>query len=140
MSQEPFAKAVKKLANKLANNWTTLSIDRVGQHTTRKIFKKLKSFDDKAVISAELSNTMRILSGNAMGRSIITDCAVREYMEGDDLWRSTVKKAMEKESFLKEITEGEVDAPTKKRKRKRKKKDTEEEDINDTNKVSKVDE
>lgn len=58
-----------------------------------------------------------------MGRSIITDCAVRDYMEGEEVWRSTVKKAMERESFLKEITESEELNITKKRKRKRKKKD-----------------
>jgi hypothetical protein len=89
----------------------------------KKIFTKLKSLEDKASISAELSNNMNRLSGNAMGRGIILDCAVREYMEGEEVWRSTVKKAMERESFLKDITEGDVVTNTKKRKRKRKKKD-----------------
>ena len=47
-------------------------------------------------------------------------------MEGENAWRSTtVKNVMEKESFLKDITEGEV-VSTKKCKRKRKKKDNEE--------------
>lgn len=125
MNQAPFAKAAKQLFDKLRGHWTTLSVDRVGHHTTRKLFMTLKSFEDKAIISAELSNNMRTLDGNAMGRSIISDCAVREYMEGEDTWRNTVKKAMENESFLKEIAEGEI-VNTKKRKRKRKKKDNEE--------------
>ena len=87
---------------------------------------KLKSYEDKSLISAELSKSIRTLDGNAMGRSIITHCALREYIEGEDVWRSTVKKAVEKESFLNEITEGDVTTSTKKRRRKRKRKDNDE--------------
>lgn len=89
---------------------------------------KLKSLEDKKVIVAELSASMNRLSGNAMGRSIINDCAVREYMEGEEIWKNTVKKAMERALFVKEITEGDIVTNTKKRKRKRKKKDNEEND------------
>lgn len=140
----PFSHATKELSEKLRGQLTSLSVERVGHHTVKKIFMKLNSFEDKAIISSELCNSMRILSGNAMGRSIITDCAVREYMEGEEIWKTTVKKMMERESFLKDITmKGgeEADNNTKKRKRKRKKKDTNDNDetkndsIKETNKI-----
>ncbi len=119
----PFSTATKELADKLKGQWTSLAVERVGHHTVKKVFMKLNALEDKAQLSSELSNSMRILSGNAMGRSIITHCAVRDYMEGEEVWKSTVKKAMERESFLKEIIQGEEVNTTKKRKRKRKKKD-----------------
>ena len=144
----PFSHATRELSEKLRGQWTSLSVERVGHHTVKKIFMKLNSFEDKAIISSELCNSMRILSGNAMGRSIITHCAVREYMEGEEIWKSTVKKAMERESFLKEITMkgsgvgGEEGDNMKKRKRKRKKKDTNNDDDtkNDLAKEPKIDE
>lgn len=126
INQAPFAKAIKQLFDKLKGHLTTLAVDRVGHHTVRNLFMRLKSYEDKALISAELSKSIRTLDGNAMGRSIISQCALREYMGDEDVWRSTVKKAVEKESFLKEITEGDVTNNTKKRKRKRKKKENEE--------------
>lgn len=125
MNQEPFEKATRQLLDKLKDHLTTLSVDRVGHHTVRKIFTKLKSLDDKEKISAALSKSLGILTGNAMGRSIVTDCALREYLEGRDTWEKAVKKAIEKESFLNEIVEGDI-GNNKKRKRKRKKKENEE--------------
>ena len=133
INQESFEKAKKQLFEKLKNNLIPLSLDRVGHHTVRKIFLKLKSFDDKAFISATLSKSMRALSGNAMGRSIISDCLVREYMEDEAAWRSAIKKAQEKETFLKDIVDGS--GASKKRKRKRKKKDNDEDNSMKTIKV-----
>eukprot|EP00551_Chaetoceros_affinis_P005633 CAMPEP_0203676360 /NCGR_PEP_ID=MMETSP0090-20130426/24285_1 /ASSEMBLY_ACC=CAM_ASM_001088 /TAXON_ID=426623 /ORGANISM="Chaetoceros affinis, Strain CCMP159" /LENGTH=761 /DNA_ID=CAMNT_0050542883 /DNA_START=64 /DNA_END=2349 /DNA_ORIENTATION=+ len=124
--QEPFANSVKELCTKLKGHWVQLSVERVGHHTVKKIFLKLKFFEDKAAISEELSKGINRMSGNAMGRKIISECAVKDYMEGEDVWRSVVKKAMERESFLKEIVEGDTIGSTKKRKRKRKKKENDE--------------
>jgi pectin methylesterase-like acyl-CoA thioesterase len=55
-----------------------------------------------------------------MGRSVIADCAVKDLMEGEDVWNAAVKKRLEREIFLKEIVEGNF-GTEKKRKRKRKK-------------------
>lgn len=125
--QEPFTKAMKELCIKLKGHWVQMSVERVGHHAVKKIFLKLKLFEDKASISEELSRGINRLSGNAMGRKIITECAVKDYMEGEEIWRSVVKKAMERELFLKEIVEGDTVGSTKKRKRKRKKKENDEE-------------
>mmetsp|Transcript_41 Transcript_41/g.90 ORF Transcript_41/g.90 Transcript_41/m.90 type:complete len:725 (-) Transcript_41:175-2349(-) len=119
--QKPFSQAVKKLFSKLEGRWVSLSVSRVGHHTVRKIFIKLQSMDDKAALSAELAQGINRLNGNSMGRSIITDCAVKDYLESKEVWESAVKKRMEKESFLKDIFEGNLDGGEKKRKRKRKK-------------------
>lgn len=94
-NQTPFTKAMKTLCKKLSGHWTTLAVERVGHHTVKKMFMKLKSLEDKKVIVAELSASINRLSGNAMGRSIINDCAVREYMEGEEIWKNTVKKELQ---------------------------------------------
>ncbi len=124
--QEPFVNAMRKLCIKLKGYLVQMSVERVGHHTVKKIFLKLKSFEDKASISQELSKGINRLNGNSMGRKIISECAVKDYMEGEDVWRSAVKKAMERELFLKEIVEGDTAGGTKKRKRKRKKKENDE--------------
>ena len=71
-----------------------LSVERVGHHTVRKIFLKLgtMALEDRASLSEELANSISRLNGNAMGRSVITDCAVKDYTEGDKVWNSAVKK------------------------------------------------
>ena len=86
---------------------------------------KLRSLDDKEYMSAALSKSLGKLTGNAMGRSIVTDCFLREYLEDGDIWKVAVKKKIEKESFLNDIVEGDI-GNNKKRKRKRKKKENEE--------------
>jgi len=123
--QAPFSKATKELSQKLAGQFVALSVERVGQHTVKKIFLKLQ-LDGKVQISSELSKGINRLSGNAMGRSIISECFVKDYMESEDVWKSSVKAMEEKKSFLKEIIDGDITTNSKKRKRKRKKKDAEE--------------
>lgn len=118
--QKPFSQAVRKLFEKLKGRWVALSVERVGHHTVRKIFLKLGTMEDRASLSEELANSISRLNGNAMGRSVITDCAVKDYMEGDEVWNSAVKKRIEREDFLKDIDEGNLGVE-KERKRKRKK-------------------
>lgn len=117
---KPFSQAVKRLFDKLKGRWVALSVHRVGHHTVKKIFKKLTNMEDRASLSKELADGINRLNGNAIGRSIILDCAVKDYMEGEEVWNNAVKKLLEKESFLEEILKGDVSAE-KKRKRKRKK-------------------
>ena len=118
--QKPFSHAVKKLLEKLSGRWVDLSLERVGHHAVKKIFMKLNSMDDKLILARELANKINRLNGNAMGRSVLADCAIKDLLESEDLWRSVVKKRIEKEEFLTELIEGDV-PPEKKRKRKRKK-------------------
>ena len=119
-AQKPFSQAVKKLFEKLKGRWASLSVERVGHHTVKKIFIKLTSMDDRKALSEELADGINRLNGNAMGRSVIADCAVKDLMEGEDVWNAAVKKRLEREIFLKEIVEGNF-GTEKKRKRKRKK-------------------
>ncbi len=119
--QKPFSKAVKKMYQKLQGKWVALSVERVGQHTVKKIFIKLQSMEDRLSLSEELAQGIHKLDTNAMGRSVISECAVRDYMEGEEVWNNAVKKLLEKESFLKDIIEGNLGGSEKKRKRKRKK-------------------
>lgn len=135
--QKPFTQGVKRLLEKLSGRWVDLSLERVGHHAVKKIFTKLKSMDDKLLLAKELASKINRLNGNAMGRSVLVDCAVKDLLESEDLWRSTVKKRIEKEEFLTELIEGNA-PPEKKRKRKRKKGDgLQEEDLKSESKKAK---
>ncbi len=129
--QKPFSKAVKKMYQKLQGKWVALSVERVGQHTVKKIFLKLQSMEDRSSLSEELAQGIHKLDTNAMGRSVISGCAVRDYMEGEEVWNSAVKKLLEKELFLKDIVEGNLGGSEKKRKRKRKKTNTKDDNENE---------
>lgn len=83
----------------------------------KKMFFALHSMEDKATLCSELSKGINRLNGNAIGRSIIVDCAVKEYMDSDSVWKEAVKKKIEKDTFIDEIV---GDKLHKKRKRKRK--------------------
>lgn len=118
--QKPFSQGVKKLLEKLSGRWVDLSLERVGHHAVKKIFMKLNSMDDKLLLTKELASKINRLNGNAMGRSVLIECAVKDLLESEDLWRSAVKKRIEKEEFLTDLLESNA-PPEKKRKRKRKK-------------------
>ena len=111
----------RELLTKLKDRWVSLSVERVGHHIVRKVFVALKSMEDKMELSAELAKCINRLNGNSMGRSIIVDCAVKDFLEGEGVWREAVKRRTEKENFLNEIMEDKLGKPEKKRKRKRKK-------------------
>ena len=97
---------------------------RVGHHVVIKLFRALP-LDDKAALSLELSQSLNRLGSNAMGRSVMISCAVKEYLEGENVWKAALAKQEEKDNWLKEIlgedNEEENAKSTKKRKRKRQK-------------------
>jgi pectin methylesterase-like acyl-CoA thioesterase len=81
--------------------------------------------EEKAALSLELSQSLNRLGSNAMGRSVMVSCAVKEYLEGENVWRAALAKQEDKDNWLKEIV-GEDDdeenaKSSKKRKRKRQK-------------------
>jgi hypothetical protein len=101
--------ASKMLHQKLSDRITYLATERVGHHTVEKIFRALPTMEDKALLSAELSHSLNKLGSNAMGRSVMVSCAVKEYCEGESVWKEAVSKQKGKESWLKEII-GEKEA------------------------------
>jgi hypothetical protein len=123
-----FAAASKTLYLKLKDNWVSLSTDRVGHHTVKKLFTALPRIDDKAKLLEELVSGGNRLIGNTMGRSVAEACSVDEYRENPKQWRKEIAKLIDKkeDSFLEEITkptgEGSGEKQRPKRKRKRKKK------------------
>jgi nucleolar protein 9 len=136
MNEEVFAKAAKNLLQKLSGRWVALASDRVGHHSVKKLFKSLPSVDDKAELAAELAQGINRLGGSSMGRSVMEACALDKFLEGEKPWKDAMKKLQEKDKWLNEIIEGEVDdGGKKKRKRKRKKDDQgNEEDSNEPKK------
>ena len=122
----------KSLASKLSERISYLAAERVGHHTVEKLFRALPTYDDKAVMSAELSQSLNRLGSNAMGRSVMVSCAVKEYLEGESVWKEALAKQKEKGGWLEEILgeekegsddEQDSDEPkTKKRKIKKEKK------------------
>lgn len=124
-----FITAVKALQEKLQGHWVSLSTDRVGQHTVKKMFQALPKIGDKAKLVEELANGGNRLSGNAMGRSVAEVCLVDEYRDDSKNWRTKVSKKMSKEErFLSDLTKSitqdtgeQKSSSSSKRKRKRKK-------------------
>jgi hypothetical protein len=99
-----FTKAVKQLLIKLQGRWVALSVDRIGHHTTKKVFRALEDMGSREELVQELAEGTNRLTGNAMGRSVVETCAVREYTsKGQDQWRKTIQKTLEREEWLKEM-------------------------------------
>lgn len=118
--------ASKLLQPKLSGRLSFLAAERVGHHAVIKLFKALP-MDEKAALSAELSQSLNRLGSNAMGRSVMVSCAVKEYLEGEEIWKAALTKQEEKDNWLKDIVGGndnENDGKSKK-KRKRKRQDKE---------------
>ena len=95
--------ASKILAQKLSSRLSFLAAERVGHHTVEKLFRALPTMEEKAAISADLSHYLNRLGGNAMGRSTMVTCAVKEYLEGETEWKEALSKQQAKENWLEEI-------------------------------------
>jgi hypothetical protein len=121
-----FADARKTLLERFNGRLVTLAVDRVGNHTIKKLFKGLTEWEDKAVLTSELAQSLKRLGGNAMGRSVIEACSVSEFLEGQEAWKTAVRKMERREELVHDILaigEEEKKADKKKRKRKRHKKE-----------------
>jgi hypothetical protein len=94
--------ASKLLAQKLSGRFSFLAAERVGHHTVEKLFRALPTMEEKAALSAELSHYLNRLCGNAMGRSTMVKCAVKEYLEGEAVWKEALAKQL-KENWLEDI-------------------------------------
>jgi len=121
--QKPFSTFIKKLFKKLSGKWVALSVQRVGHHLVRKLFLALESIKDKASLADELSKSINRLSGNAMGRLIIAECAVKDFMISEVEFEKCVKKQAENYNFLEDIagsnSKGKGEDKARKRKRKK---------------------
>jgi hypothetical protein len=119
--------ASKILLKKLSDRISFLAAERVGHHTVVKLFRALPTMEDKAALSAELSHSLKRLGGNAMGRSVMVSCAVKEYLVGENEWTKAVNKHRGKEKWLEEIlgeregSDNRAGEDEKKRRRKEKK-------------------
>ena len=98
-------RALRQLLEKLSGRWVALSVERVGHHLVQNLFGALKSLDEKATLTCELARGINRLGGNAMGRKVMATCAVKEFMEGEDIWKEEVRRQARKEEILKELVE-----------------------------------
>ena len=101
--------ASKCLYPKLLKRLPFLAAERVGHHVVVKLFRALP-YAEKAVMSAELSHSLNRLGSNAMGRSVMVSCAVKEYLESENAWKEALAKQKVNEEWLKDII-GEVCRP-----------------------------
>ena len=121
-SKEPaFAKANQNLLQKLNGQWAALAVDRIGNHTVKKLFRALTEWEDQAVLTSELAHSLHRLDGNAMGRSVIEACAVKDFLEGEEVWKTAVRRIQQREEWVQVIVDG-ADGETTKGKKKRKRK------------------
>ena len=118
-----FVKARKIILSKLSGQWAMLAVDRVGTHIVKKLFRGLTDWEDKAILTAELVQYLNRLGGNAMGRSVVDACAVKEFMEGEDAWKAAIRKIQQREEFVEDILAAgsTIKDGDHKKKRKRKK-------------------
>ena len=123
-----FIAATRSLLTKLKGHWVSLSTDRVGCHTVKKMFVALPKIDDKAKLVEELVGGGNRMNGNVMGRSVVGACFVEQYRDNRKDWRRIVSKMMTKEEGpLDEIisaTKNEGSESRNKAKRKRKRKNS----------------
>ena len=123
-----FASAFVSLLSKLNGRWSSISTDRVGYHSVKKLFHALPKLDDKAKLAEELAKGGNRLQGNAMGRSVSEECLVQLYVENRKEWRKAVTKSYNiKETIITAVvlpkSEDEIpneQSANSKRKRKRK--------------------
>ena len=117
-NKEPvFAKANKNLLQKLNGQWVSLAVDRVGHHTVKKLFRALTDWEDKAILTSELAQSLNRLGGSAMGRSVIEICAVKDFLEGEEVWKAAVRKIQQRDEWIQDIVDREPIKEKKKRKR-----------------------
>lgn len=98
------SEASKLLLDKLAGRLSFLAAERCGHHVVLKLFRALPSTDDKAVVSAELSQSLNRLGSNSMGRTVMTSCAAGEFLEGEKVWKEALTKLRERENWMRDIT------------------------------------
>ncbi len=98
--------ASKLLAQKLSGRFSFLATERVGHHTVEKLFRALPTMEEKAALSAELSHNLNRLCGNAIGRSTMGKCAVKEYLEGETVWKEALAKQQMKDNWLGDVLRG----------------------------------
>jgi hypothetical protein len=65
-----------------------------------------------------------------MGRSVVEACAVKEFLEGEEVWKAAVRKAQQREEWVQDIFDG-GDKTEGRKKRKRKKHGKQESTNND---------
>jgi len=88
------------------------------------MFHALSTVDLKLNLIQELGQAeMNRLSGNAMGRAVIEECSLHDFMRGGEYtWKDVVSKKMRQKEWLSELCEdgNAVEKPTKKRRKRRK--------------------
>ena len=103
VQQHPFMDATKLLLEKLGGRWVSLALHHVGHHMVKKVFHALASMDDKAVLAGELSKGIVRLNTKSSGRTIIVECAVKDFLESKATWTASVSKRNVKAAIVDEL-------------------------------------
>lgn len=116
VKESVFSSAIAKLATKLTGRWVTLAGDRIGHHVVIKLFFALKDLAVREELVKEFVAGKKRLSGNAMGRKVLSECLVHEYeMNGTNEWNRLVKKRTEKDVWLDDIIHGSKEVTGKRK-------------------------
>ena len=116
IKESVFSGALAKLAAKLSGRWVAISTDRIGHHVVKKLFYALKDLKAREELVKELVDGKIRLSGNSMGRTILSECLVHEYeINGSKEWNRLIKKRLEKDHWLDDIVHGSREGTTKRR-------------------------
>jgi hypothetical protein len=100
-----FTKAVKQLLVKLQGRWVALSVDRIGHHTTKKVFRALDDMGSREELVQELVEGTNRLTGNAKE---VLWMPARSGTQGSRLCKTVQRRRR----WLKEMSEGRVTIQT----------------------------
>jgi hypothetical protein len=120
VNQKSFVDGTRLLLEKLEGRWVSLSLNHIGHHIVKKVFHSLVSVDDKAVLASELSKGIVRLNTKSCGRSIIVECAVKDFLESKVNWSLAMSKRKGKSTIVDEILPTDSEGTTRAGKRKKK--------------------
>jgi hypothetical protein len=100
---------------KLKGRWVALASDRVGHHSVMKLFSNL-NMEDKALLTSELAQGSNRLGGSTMGRSVMEACAVKAFLDGEQMWNDAVRKLQKDDTWLEDLLEPKDEKKKRKRK------------------------
>lgn len=104
-----FTKARTKLLTKLKGRWISLATDRVGHHAVLKLFRSLPTMKARGELMRELSEGRHRLQGNAMGRSILSECEVDSYKnQGFADWSKKIQSQIEQRAWLDDLSSNAI--------------------------------
>lgn len=107
IAEEPrkksFVKARIALLKKLEGRWITLATHRIGHHIVLNVFASFWDVQLRQQLVDELSRQLNRLRGSAMGRAVLSKCAVELYKRNKKEWNKVMTKQIQDDKWRLEM-------------------------------------